>query len=402
MEFPLDFVRGCFPSLKQTETIYFDSTKAPQRLGAVSAFEERFDGDPDQLLRQTRESLAYFLNSNVDWASDEILIASDMSELTTRLSGALAKNFPPNSEIVMTDLDDEASLAPWLALEPLASATHWPIKRQNGGIDTARLQEMMTERTRLVIMAKASGAVGSIVELLPVALGVQAHHSSLLLNWSAFLPHGAIDVRFLRSDFLVASTRLFFGADVAFLWGSRERMRVLRNEAPELFEGSVDFQKLAGFSAALRYIEELGLMTQEMQLQPSEDYGRRRHMRRGMQAIRHYERTLSALALRRLKAVAGVTVYGIHDPDAAAHRMPHILFRIAGMDPADVTASLLEKNVRVSHGNGGSPRIMRALGLAEDEGGVMLSMLHYNSQQEIERFADALHEIVPHRATASR
>jgi selenocysteine lyase/cysteine desulfurase len=138
-----------------------------------------------------------------------------------------------------------------------------------------------------------------------------------------------------------------------------------------------------------------------MQLQPSEDYGRRRHMRRGMQAIRHYERALTALALRRLEAVPGATVYGISDPDAAANRMPHILFRLDGLGPEAVASALAEKNVLVGHGNGGSPRLMKALGLPEDEGGCSLAMLHYNRESEIERFADALHEIAPHRAAVS-
>ena len=404
MDFPLDYVRGCFPSLQDSDTIYFDNIEAPQFLGAVRELEDNgFDGDADELLRETRESLAFFLNSNVEWAGEEILIASDAAELAERLSRALARSYPPGSEIVTTELGDEESLVPWLALESNGvKVEHWPIKRQRAGIDTDRLVEMLSERTRLVVMSKASSAVGSIVELLPVALGVQGHQSSLLVNWSAFLPHGAIDVRFLRSDFLIASTRLFFGANVGFLWGSRARMRSLRADAPELFDGaSVEPKTLAGFGAALRYIEELGLITDEMQLQPSEDYGRRRHMRRGMQAIRHYERSLTALALRRLQAVPGTTVYGISDPDAAAHRIPHILFRLDRLEPEAVADALAEKNVRVSHGNAGAPRLMKALGLPVDEGGCALSLLHYNTEKEIERFADALHEIAPHRATVS-
>ena len=404
MDFPLDYVRGCFPSLQDSDTIYFDNNEAPQSLGAVRELEDvGFDGDADELLRETRESLAFFLNSNVEWAGEEILIASDATELADRLSRALAKSYPPNSEIVTTELGDEESLVPWLALESNSvKLEHWPIKRQHAGIDTDRLVEMLSKRTRLVVMSKASSAVGSIVELLPVALGVQGHESSLLVNWSAFLPHGAIDVRFLRSDFLIASTRFFFGANVGFLWGSRERMRSLRADAPELLDGaSVEPKTLAGFGAALSYIEELGLITEQMQLQPSEDYGRRRHMRRGMQAIRHYERSLTALTLRRLQVVPGATVYGISDPDAAAHRIPHILFRLDGLEPKAVAAALAEKSVRVSHGNAGAPRLMKALGLPVDEGGCALSLLHYNTEKEIERFADALHEIAPHRAAVS-
>ncbi|GMR24466.1 MAG: cysteine desulfurase-like protein [Acidobacteriota bacterium] len=404
MDFPLDYVRGCFPSLQDSDTIYFDNIEAPQSLGTVRTFENNgFDGGADELLRETRESLAFFLNSNVEWAAEEILIASDATVLADRLSRALARSYPPDSEIVTTELDDEESLAPWLALESNGvKVEQWPIRRQYARIDTDRLGEMLSERTRLVVMSKASSAVGSIVELLPVALGVQGHKSSLLVNWSAFLPHGAVDVRFLRTDFLIASTRLFCGANVGFLWGSRERMRSLRKDAPELFDAaSVEPKKLAGFGAALRYIEELGLVTDDMQLQPSEDYGRRRHMRRGMQAIRHYERSLTALALRRLQAVPGATVYGISDPDAAAHRIPHILFRLDGLEPKAIAAALAEKEVRVSHGSAGAPRLMKSLGLPEDEGGCVLSLLHYNTEKEIERFAEALHEIALYRAAVS-
>lgn len=404
MDFPLDYVRGCFPTLESSDSIHFDNSVRPQPLGAVQACEDNgFDGDADELLREIRESLAFFLNSNVEWASDEILIASDAAELASRLGRALAKSFPPGSEILTTELGDEESLAPWTGLaSDDVRVNCWPVKRQHAGIDTGRLGEMLSDNTRLVVMSKGSSAVGSIVELLPVALGVQDHESSLVVNWSAFLPHGAIDIRFLRTDFLIASTRLFFGANVGFLWGNRERMRALREHAPELFDGvSVEPKALAGFGAALHYIEELGLVTQEMQLQPSEDYGRRRHMRRGMQAIRHYERSLTALALRRLKAVPGATVYGVSDPDAAAHRMPHILFRIDGLTPEAVVAALAEKNVLLSHGSGGAPRLMKAIGLPENEGGCSLALLHYNTESEIERFADALHEIAPHRAAVS-
>ena len=98
MDFPLDYVRGCFPSLQDSDTIYFDNNEAPQSLGAVRELEDvGFDGDADELLRETRESLAFFLNSNVEWAGEEILIASDATELADRLSRALAKSYPPNS-----------------------------------------------------------------------------------------------------------------------------------------------------------------------------------------------------------------------------------------------------------------------------------------------------------------
>jgi selenocysteine lyase/cysteine desulfurase len=397
MDFPLDYVRGCFARPDGPDTVYFRNASTPWVLSTVRALHDRapLADDPDESLRDARESLAVFLNSNESWAEEEIVFAPDVRELARRLSLGLALDLEPGSEVVVTEIDDEWSLAPWLALEERGvSVRFWPLKRPGGGLDPARLSELLTERTRLVVAAKASSAIGTIVELLPIALQVRDRKNSLVVNWTPFLSHGAIDVRFLRSDFVLASTSPLFGSRVGFLWGRRERMRELREAKPEIFEGlESEPKEIDALGAALRYVEELGLLAQEMQIQPSEDYGRRRHMRRGMQAIRHYERTLTSLALRRLAEIPGATVYGIDDWDHSARRMPNLFFRLRNTDPEEVVAALARENVRVEHGSFGCPRAVRALGLPENEGAVSASMAHYNTESEVERFAAALHEI---------
>lgn len=397
MEFPFDYVRGCFPAVDDARTIFFENASSPRILGTVQALREgsSIAGDPEELLSDTRESLAFFLNSNDGWAEEEIVLVPDVLELTKRLSLALAKSFEPGSEIVVTELDDEWSIAAWLELRSKGlNVRFWPLKRPAAGLDAGRLEELLSDRTKLVVASKASSALGTIVELLPVALRIRDHESSLLVNWSPFLSHGPIDVRFLRSDFVLSSTGSFFGSRLGFLWGRRERMKKLREEVPGLFEGlEVDPRDLAAFDAVLRYVEELGLLSQEMQIQPSEDYGRRRHMRRGMQTIRHYERTLTSLALRRLNRVPGATVYGIDDPDQSARRMPHLFFRLANHKPREVATALREAHIRVEHGSCGCPRAMRSLGIPEDEGAICASLAHYNTEAEVERFADALYDI---------
>jgi selenocysteine lyase/cysteine desulfurase len=397
MDFPLDYVRGCFARPDGPDTVYLRNASAPWVLSTVRALQERpsLDDDPDDVLRDTRESLAVFLNSNESWAEEEIVFAPDVRELARRLSLGLAPELEPGSEIVVTEIDDEWSLAPWLALEERGvTVRFWPLNKPGAGLDPGQLSTLLNERTRLVVVAKASSAIGTIVELLPVALEVRDRKSSLAVNWTPFLSHGAIDVRFLRADFVLASTSSLFGARVGFLWGRRERMRQLRDASPKIFEGiECEPKEMDALGAALRYVEELGLLAQDMQIQPSEDYGRRRHMRRGMQAIRHYERTLTSLALRRLAEVEGAIVYGIDDWDHSARRMPHLFFRIQGKDPAEVAAALDEENVRVEHGTVGCPRAVRALGLPEDQGAVSASMAHYNTESEVERFAEALREV---------
>jgi len=397
MDFPLDYVRGCFCRPESPDTVYFKNASAPWVLSTVRALEDRTSiaFDPDEILRETRESLAVFLNSNEASSEEEIVFASDVRELARSLSLGLGASLEPDSEVVVTEIDDEWSLAPWLALEQKGvKVRFWPLKRPGAGLDPARLAELLNERTRLVVAAKASSAIGTIVELLPVALQVRDWKSSFVVNWTPFLAHGAIDVRFLRSDFVLASTSSLFGSRAGFLWGRRERMRELREANPAIFEGlETEPKEIDALGAALRYVEELGLLSQEMQIQPSEDYGRRRHMRRGMQAIRHYERTLTSLALRRLAAIPGATVYGIDDCDHSARRMPHLFFRLRDKEPGEVVEALARENVRVEHGSLGCPRAVRALGLPEDEGAVSASMAHYNTEAEVERFAEVLHGI---------
>jgi selenocysteine lyase/cysteine desulfurase len=113
-----------------------------------------------------------------------------------------------------------------------------------------------------------------------------------------------------------------------------------------------------------------------------------------MQVIRHYERSLTSLALRRLASVPGTQVYGIGDPDQSAHRMPNIFFGIEGLKPVSIAGALADRGIRVGHGNCGCPRAVRAAGLPEDTGAVCLSLAHYNSEEEVERLSEALHDVV--------
>ena len=399
MDFPLEYARANFSALEGSDTVYFDHAGSPLSLRVVDAAEEAGlpDEPPYELLKETRESLASFLNSNNAWAEDEILVAADAFDLEHRVSEAISRDFEAGSEIIVSELDEESNLAHWLALRERDLVVKFlPMTLPKGESSLARLEELMTDRTRLVVVPKVSAALGTIAELLPAALRIRDHSSaSLLVHWTPFIAHGAVDVRFLRADFVLTSTRPLFGSSPALLWGKRERMSVLKSADRKLFEGmEASSESVAGLGAALRYVEEIGHLSHEMQVQPSEDYGRRRHMRRGMQSIRHYEHSLTSLALRRLAAVRGTRVYGIEDSDGAAHRIPNLMFSVEGMSPEEIVAGLGEQGIRVLAGNQDCPRTMKALGLSEHEGAVSVTLAHYNRKEEIERFAEALQDIV--------
>ena len=397
MEFPLEFARGCFPALGDTNSVFFNHATEPQILGSVLKAQQGdgMDKSPDQILKETRESLAVFLNSNVQWAEEEIIFGPDLSGLVRRLSQALGKEFEPGTNILLTNLDNEDVLAPWLELaERGVTAKFWAFQKPDGGLNLDKLDELLNDKTRLLAVAKASHTMGTLVELLPLALRMRDHKGYFLTNWTSFVAHGAVDIRFLRGDFVVASATPLFGPRIAFLWGKREHMNRLRVQSPEVFEGlSLDSCALAGLKAALDYVEELGIVAGDLQIQQSEDFGRRKHIRRGMQAIRHYEHELSSLLLRRMENVPGLRVFGVRDYNRAALRTPDVYFQLRELEPEAVAEHLAERGIFVGAGVNGTPRTVEALSLPEKSGAVLTSLAHYNTEGEVERFIEALHAL---------
>jgi len=277
----------------------------------------------------------------------------------------------------------------------------WPVEA-DARLDIERLGSMLTDRTRLVAVTKASNAVGTIVDLIPIAERIHAHGGHLFVDAGHFAPHGPLDVRFFGCDFLVCSGYKVFGPHMAFLWGRRElldslpivREDFVADRTPDKYEtGTYSYEAVAGMDAAIAYIEELGRRSSELPLAPQDAVGRRGDIRRGMQAIRQYERDLTGQLLRLVGEIPEVKVYGIDRPNHDAYRTPTLCFTVKGVPAPDVSRQLAQQGISVRDGNQHCPRLMRALGLPEHEGAVRASLVHYNSYEEVNRFADALAQI---------
>ena len=129
----------------------------------------------------------------------------------------------PGDEIVVTELDHEANIAPWLALETRGiKVKFWPVEREGARLDIEKLDEILTERTRVVAVTKASNAVGTIVDLIPVAERIHAQKGYLFTDAVQFAAHGPLDVQFFGCDFMVCSAYKVFGPHIGFLWGKKE------------------------------------------------------------------------------------------------------------------------------------------------------------------------------------
>jgi selenocysteine lyase/cysteine desulfurase len=201
---------------------------------------------------------------------------------------------------------------------------------------------------------------------------------------------------------LVCSGYKIFGPHMGFLWGKRElldKLPIVREDfvadrTPDKYEtGTYSYEAVAGMDAAVEYIEEIGRRSSELPLAPQDSIGRRGDIRRGMQAIRHYERDLTGQLLRQVGEIPDVKIYGIDGPHFDAYRTPTLCFSVKGVAPPEVSRQLAQQGISVRDGHQHCPRLMRALGLSESEGAVRASLVHYNIFEEVTRFADALAQI---------
>jgi len=413
MPFPLDFVRESFPALAEPGRVFFDNaagTQVPQSVvdavsGHLTARNVQAGGryrsseEVDAVLEHARESTAVFVNAN---EPEEIVFGLNATAFIRLVSAAYGEMLTAGDQIVVTELDHEANIAPWLALEKRGIEVKvWPVE-SDARLELRRLDAILSDRTKLVAVTKASNAVGTIVDLIPIAERIHAKGGHLFVDASHFAPHGPIDVRFFGCDFLVCSGYKVFGPHMGFLWGKRElldslpivREDFVPDRAPDKYEaGTYSYEAVAGMDAAIEYIEELGRLSSDLPLAPQDSVGRRGDVRRGMQAIRHYEREVTGELLRQVGEISGVKVHGIGGHHFDAYRTPTLCFSVQGHSPPEVSRLLGERGISVRDGHQHCPRLMRALGLSENEGAVRASLVHYNTFEEVGRFAEALTQI---------
>jgi cysteine desulfurase family protein (TIGR01976 family) len=256
---------------------------------------------------------------------------------------------------------------------------------------------LLSERTRLVACAAASHALGSLVDVSAVARATHAVGAELFLDAVHYGPHALIDVRAWDCDYLVCSGYKTFSPHMGFLWGKRERLTALPtfredfipDEPPYKFEaGTFAYENVAGMAAAVGYLDALGL-----ELSPKgAGQAARARLEAAMGAIQTYELSLSR-ALLGVLAENGATIYGVADPELAHLRAPTVCFNIDGIEPAVLASRIVEAGFAVRDGHMYAPRLMARLGLAMDRGCVRVSLVHYNTLDEVARFGEALKAI---------
>jgi cysteine desulfurase family protein (TIGR01976 family) len=357
----------------------------------------------DETVAAARRALADFLNAR---SPEEIVFGPNMTTLTFNLSRAIGRTLSPGDEVVVTRLDHDANIAPWLALQERGVVIqHVDFDPSDCTLDMAGLAAAISPRTKVLALGYASNAVGTVND---VARAVELAHDVgawVYVDAVHYAPHGPIDVQALDCDFLVCSVYKFFGPHQGALWGRYEllaslpayKVRPADDAPPHKFEtGTQSFEAMAGTTAAIDYLASVGRRYGgEFAGSFAHLDGRRHELKTGMAAIRAYEVVLGQRLLAGLQTIEGLRVYGITDPGRSKERVPTFSFTMDGLSPLEIAQRLAEANVFAWDGNFYALAVTERLGL-EDKGGLLrVGLAHYNTDDEVETLLGMLADM-PH------
>jgi cysteine desulfurase family protein (TIGR01976 family) len=410
--FPIERVRSAFPALTRPPGfIFFDNAAGAQVPHSVlDAVNHHLlecnvqrggryakSREVDDMVLRARHSVADLVNAR---DASEIAFGMNATSFIRLVSLAIGQTLGKRNEIVVTDIDHEANVATWLALERSGAKFSWWKVRDDGNLHVEDLVPLVSSTTRLVACTLASNALGSIVDVAAAARVAHASGAEIFLDAVHYGPHGLIDVQAFDCDYLVCSGYKIFGPHMGFLWGRREllerlptfREDFIPNEPPGKIEaGTFVYENVAGMDAAVGYLETLGrgIAGSDAGAKPE---SRRSALRLAFEAIRAYEELLSLEMLRVLND-CGAVVYGVTEKARMSQRVPTLCFNLPNIWPATVTEELAKQNIGVRDGHMYTPRLMKRLGLPLETGAVRASLVHYNTVEEVNRFGRVLAEM---------
>jgi cysteine desulfurase family protein (TIGR01976 family) len=400
-------LRRQFPAL-ESGAVFFDNPGGTQVPQAVLQRVHRYlvetnanrggafttSVESDRGLEQARAGMADFLGAA---RSEEIVFGPNMTSLTFQVSRALAREFLPGDEIIVTRLDHDANIYPWQLLsEDRGCLIRWlDFDPEDCTLKLDHLDALLGPRTRLVAVGYASNAVGTINPVREITRRAHAAGALCYVDAVQFAPHGSIDVQALDCDFLVVSAYKFFGPHLGALYGRYEALDRLRayqvrsasDEPPGKFEtGTQLHENILGALGALEYLA--GLAGPD----PADD--RRRRLAQAMTLIHEYEAGLTDHLLDGLATVSGLRVYGITDPGQRIDRLPTVSFTLEGWRPRAVAERLAAKEIYVWDGDFYASSVTERLDLDPQGGLVRVGPVHYNTREEIDRLIGALQGLV--------
>ena len=408
----LDAVRAQFPAfdrvLDGTPAAYFDApggTQVPIVVAdAVRDYLLHHNAnthwafptsvETDAMIGRARAAAADLLGAD----AGEIAFGNNMTTLTFHVARALGRNWGPGDEVIVTELDHHANVAPWQALVRDRGITlrTVPLSADQRSLDMAAFKSLLGPRTRLVAMGAASNAIGTITDAVPVAELTHAAGALLYTDAVHYAPHELVDVRAMGSDLLACSAYKFCGPHVGILYvraGLAQSLDVPKLEpapdsAPERFEtGTLNHEGIAGVEATVNFLAGLD----------GTAGSRRERLRRAYGWLHSQGEELFARLWNGLAGIPGVTLYG--HPPAGLRRTPTVAFTLAGVPSSEVARALATRGVYVSDGDFYATTVVQRLGLG-GSGLIRAGCACYTSADEVDRLIAGLREFSGHAAMA--
>lgn len=403
--FDIAAVRAQFPALTirdgAQDRVYFDNpagTQVPQRVidrtvECLATKNANLGGyftttvEAGDLVDLAHQACADFYNAP---SAAGIVFGQNMTSLTLHMSRCLGKRFSRGDEIVLSRMDHDANVAPWLLLaDDLGLVVRWmDFDPETYEFPEDALTKVLSEKTKLVAMGMASNCTGTVNDVKHFASQAKAAGALFYVDAVQYAPHYAIDVQDIGCDVLVSSAYKWFGPHQGILWGREEllketfgyKVRPAGEDLPHKFEtGTLSHEGMAGTLGAIEYLEQFG--TGET---------RARRIASAWKAMADYEKTITLKLIEGLKTFRGLTIRGVTSANAMHRRVPTVSFTLEGHHPTDLAKNFAKDNIFVWSGHNYAIEPVSRMGLMDKGGVLRVGLAHYNTEAEVDALLSSL------------
>ena len=373
------FVWADAPGGSQTPDSVIDAVAGRMAAGASNehgAFP--LSEEIDELITEAHRAGAGFLGCD----PDEVVFGQNATSLLLHLSRSFSRTLGPGDEVVVTRLDHDANVRPWiLAARDAGAAVRWvDVQDDDVTLDLRSFDQQLSERTKLVALTLASNAVGTVPPAAELVRRAKAVGALVALDGVHFAQHRAIDLHALGADIVATSPYKFFGPHQGMIGVRREllaswepyKLRPASDAVPDRWEtGTQSHESMAGTIAAIAYIGTVG----------------------GFDAIAGHERLLATRFLEGVARIPGVRLIGIGDPDRVDERTPTFAIRVGGQHPQETSTELARRGIFTWDGHYYAIEVFDRLGLLDTGGAVRIGFCHYHTADEVDRVLETLAEL---------
>lgn len=408
MALDLTYARAQFPAISDAPDawVYLDNAGGSQVLGAVADRVREYlltssvqigasygvSALAAERLYAGQRAIAELINAA---RPEEVVFGQSSTMMIRTLAQAIAPTWSPGDEIVVSMIDHEANIGPWLALESRGiTVRRWELNRETMTLEVADLEALMTSRTRLVVCTQTSNIFGQIVPVADVAACAHRHGAQVCIDGVAYAPHRLVDVRAWDVDYYVFSLYKVFGPHHAVLYGKLDHLLALANlshhfvpmdKVPgKLQPGNPNYELSYSATAIPDYLVALGQRSGA-----SAGASRGECLAAAWDAIAAHESMLAERLLRWLRGRPGIRIIGPDSADVAV-RVPTVSFVVEGRDSEQIVRAVDPHHIGIRFGDFYSRRLVEGLGLSSHKGVVRISCAHYNTAADIDRVCSVL------------